>query len=110
MPAVQYEVGLNHPIYLPMKKALLILAISLSGSVAFAQGTAPKEPEAAKPVEKQEVPAPAKPEVKAVPQTKSTAKPERVVTNKPDAAKPAVNRPGRSPRPMARPVRPGRGR
>lgn len=94
-----------------MKKGCLILLMSLFGSVAFAQGTAPKkEPETPKAVEKQEVPAPAKEEVKAVPQAKTAAKPERMVNKRQSAVKPAVSRPARNPRPAARPVRPGRGR
>lgn len=97
-----------------MKKALLILFLSVFGSVAFAQGSAPKEPEAPKPVEKKETPAPSrqdakKEEVKAVPAAKNAAKPQRVAA-KPAHVRQSMPRPARNPRPAARPVRPGRGR
>ena len=101
-----------------MKKGFLILIVCFVSCIAFAQSPAQKDPENQKPVEKQEqsptpkqeLPSPAKEEVKAVPSAKGSAKPERVVATKPGAAKPAVTRPARNPRPAARPVRPGRGR
>ena len=100
-----------------MKKALLILLMCFFSSIAFAQGTTPKEPESKspaepqeKPAEKQVVPAPAKEElVKTVPPAKGSAKPERVVSKGSDVKR-SLPKPARNPRPTARPVRPGRGR
>lgn len=98
-----------------MKKGLLILLLSLIGSIGFAQGTAPKEEEKPKPAKQQENPAPvqkietAEEVVKAVPAAKEGAKPQRVVTNRKNK-KPTVVRPARRPGTVVRPVRPGRGR
>lgn len=94
-----------------MKKGFLILSMSFFCSIAFAQGTVPKEAEKQQPAVQQEHTAvvPPKSDVKAVPAAKDAPKPERIVaTGK--QRRPAVARPARNPRPAARPIRAGRGR
>ena len=92
-----------------MKKCLLILLMCLFSSIAFAQGTTQKDTESQKPAEKTEVPPPARENVKAVPAAKGAAKPERVVGSGSNIKR-SVPKPARNPRPVGRPVRPGRGR
>lgn len=95
-----------------MKQVLLIPFFLVLGASAFAQTSQTPEPEK----EKEEVVSPESKEVKkevvkSVPATKgNNAKPERVDRPNKNGARPSEVRPARSPRPVNRNSRPGRGR
>lgn len=109
--------SINLSIILPMNKYSVLIVFLWFFSGRNVQAQAIRDKEDAKEAKQETVdesvatedkPAPV---VKVVPSVRTKkAKPEKVTSAKPRTAKPGGNRSARSPRPSARPARPGNGR